>query len=156
MENNQHEETAAEHIAEIERIKQQSDVKLGGLTIESLLDKMGTIRQEMLSMKELLATMETITKQGSEDDARHIAEATIQAFIARETTCQQQLGFLEMIYKDHFSAPSEEAKTDRTRILLDKMNDFIPCMDFSDESGSGNIEALKVITAFYNNLLKQD
>lgn len=156
MENNQHEETAAEHIAEIERIRQQSDVKLGGLTIESLLDKMGTIRQDMLSTKELLATMETITKQGGEDEAGHIAEATAQAFIARETTCQQQLGFLEMIYKEHFSVPSEEAKMARTRMFLDKMNDFIPGMDFSDESGTGNIEALKVIMTFYNDLLKQD
>ena len=156
MENNQQAETVTERIAETESIKQQSDGKLGGLTIESLLDRMDAIRKEMLSMKELLSTMETITKHGGEDDAGHIAEAASQAFVARETTCQRQLDFLEMVYKDHFSAPSEDARAARTRILLDKMNDFIPCMDYSDENGAGSIEALKVITAFYNDLLKQD
>ena len=156
MENNQQAETVKEHIAETERIKQQSDGKLGALTVESILDRMDAIRQEMLSMKELLSTMETITNQGGEDDAGHIAEAASQAFIARETTCQRQLDFLETVYKDHFSAPSEEARAARTRMLLDKMNDFIPCMDYSDENGAGSIEALKVITAFYNDLLKQD
>lgn len=156
MENNQQAEAVTEHIAEIERTKQPSDDKLGGLTIESLLNRMDAIRQEMLSMKELLATMEAITNQGGEDDAGHIAEATSQAFIARETTCQRQLGFLETVYKDHFSAPSEEARMNRARMLLDKMNDFLPSMDYAQENGSGNIEALKVITAFYNDLLKQD
>ena len=150
MENSKQTEVTAE------RITETGNAGPGGLTVESLLDRMDAIRQEMLSMKELLATMEAITNQGGEDDAGHIAEATSQAFIARETTCQRQLGFLETVYKDHFSAPSEEARTARTRMLLDKMNDFIPCMDYSDESGSGSIEALKVITAFYNDLLKQD
>ena len=156
MESNQQAGTVSEHIAEIDRIKRQADSKLGGLTVETLLDRMDAIRQEMLSMKELLATMETITKQGGEDDAGHIAEATSQAFIARETTCQRRLDFLEMIYKDHFSAPSEEERTARMRMLLDKMNDFIHCIDYSDENGSGSIEALKVITAFYHDLLKRD
>ena len=156
MENNQQAETVTEHIAEMERIKQQPDGKLGGLTVEILLDRMDAIRKEMLFMNELLSTMENIANQGGEDGAGHIAEATSQAFIARETTCQQQLRFLEKIYNDHFSAPSEEARMNRARMLLDKMNDFIPCMNYSEENGGGNIEALKVITAFYNDLLKQD
>lgn len=157
MENNQLAEAVSEHIAETESMmKQPSGGSLGELTVEGLLDRMDAIRQEMISVKELLATMEAITNQGGEDDAGHIAEATSQAFIARETTCQQQLKFLEKIYYDHFSAPSQEARTARTRMLLDKMNDFIPAMDYSDENGSGSLEALKVITAFYNNLLKQD
>ncbi len=126
-----------------------------GMTVESLLNRMDAIRQEMLSMKELAGTMEAIANQGGEDDAGHIAEATSQAFIARETTCQQQLRFLERIYGDHFSAPSEEARTAKTRMILDKMNDIIPCFDYSDENGSGSIEALKTIKEFYNDLLKQ-
>ena len=157
MENNQLAEAVSKHIAETESMmKQPSGGSLGGLTVEGLLDRMDAIRKEMLFMNELLSTMENITNQGGEDDAGHIAEATSQAFIARETTCQQQLKFLEKIYCDHFSAPSQEARTARTRMLLDKMNDFIPCMDYTDENGSGNLEALKVITAFYTNLLKQD
>ena len=84
----------------------------------------------------------------------HIAEATSQAFIARETTCQQQLRFLEKIYNDHFSAPSEEAKTARTRMILDNMNDVIPALDYSDENGNGSIEALKALKELYSDLLK--
>lgn len=106
-------------------------------------------------MNELPSTMENITNQGGEDDAGHIAEATSQAFIARETTCQQQLRFLEKIYNDHFSAPSEEAKAARTRMILDNMNEVIPSMDYSDENGGGCIEALKVLKELYNDLLKQ-
>ena len=131
------------------------NAKLNGLTIENLLDRMDAIRGEMLFMNELLATMEKITNQGGEDDAGHIAEATSKAFVARETTCQQQLRFLEMIYNDHFSAPSEEAKTERTRLILDSMNDVIPSLDYSDENGSGSVEALKVIKELYNDLLNQ-
>jgi hypothetical protein len=108
----------------------------------------------MLFMNELLSTMENITNQGGEDDAGHIAEATSQAFIARETTCQQQLRFLEKIYNDHFSVPSEEAKTARTRMILDNMNDVIPALDYSDENGNGSIEALKVLKELYSDLLK--
>ena len=98
--------------------------------------------------------METIANQGGEDDAGHIAEATSQAFVARETTCQQQLRFLERVYSDHFSPPSEEAKNARMRMILDNMNDVIPALDYSDENGSGCVEALKVITALYGDLLK--
>ena len=129
--------------------------KAGGLTLEGLLDRMDAIRKEMLSMKELASTMETIANQGGEDDAGHIAEATSQAFVARETTCQMQLSFLEKIYRDHFSVPDEEAKTARTRMVLDKMNDIIPALDYSDENGQGNVEALRIITSFCNDLLKQ-
>jgi hypothetical protein len=127
----------------------------GRLTMESLLDRMDAVRREMLSMKDLAGTMEAIANQGGEDDAGHIAEATSQAFIARETTCQQQLRFLERIYNDHFSVPSEEAKTARTRLILDSMNDVIPALDYSDENGGGSAEALKVIKELYNDLLKQ-
>ena len=127
----------------------------GGLTLEGLLNRMDAIRKEMLSMKELASTMETIANQGGEDDAGHIAEATGKAFIARETTCQMQLNFLERIYTDHFSVPSEEEKTARTRMVLDKMNDIIPALDYSDENGQGSVEALRIITALYNDLLKQ-
>ena len=148
--NGKHEqtETVAERIADTESTKQPKS-RLGDLTIEGLLDRMDTIRKEMLFMNELLSTMENITNQGGEDDVGHIAEATSQAFIARETTCQQQLRFL-----DHFSAPSEEAKTARTRMILDNMNDVIPALDYSDENGNGSIEALKVLKELYSDLLK--
>ena len=116
---------------------------------------MDAIRQEMLSMKDLAKTMETIANQGGEDDAGHIAEATSQAFIARETTCQRQLGFLERIYNDHFSVPSEEARTERTRMILDSMNDVIPSLDYSDDNGDGSIQALKLLKDLYHDLLKQ-
>ena len=122
-----------------ERITETGNAGPGGLTVESLLDRMDAIRQEMLSMKDLAGTMEAIANQGSEDDAGHIAEATSQAFIARETTCQQQLRFLERIYNDRFSAPSEEGRTARIRMILDSMNDVIPSLDYSDENGSGRV-----------------
>jgi len=153
MENMKQTVTVAERIADTESTKQPKS-RLGDLTIEGLLDRMDTIRKEMLFMNELLSTMENITNQGGEDDAGHIAEATSQAFIARETTCQQQLRFLEKIYNDHFSAPSEEAKTARTRMILDNMNDVIPALDYSDENGNGSIEALKVLKELYSDLLK--
>ena len=154
MENTSQADAAAERSAEAE-VTKQTDSKLGGLTIEGLLDRMDAIRKEMLFMNELLSTMESITNQGGEDDAGHIAQATSQAFIARETTCQQQLRFLERIYSDHFSAPSEEEKTARIRMILDKMNDLIPALDYSDENGGGSVEALKLIKDLYSDLLKQ-
>ena len=143
-----------------ERSTENENANPGGMTVESLLNRMDAVRQEMLSMKELTRTMEAIANQGGEDDAGHIAEATSQAFIARETTCQQQLRFLERIYSDHFSAPSEEARTTRTRMILDSMNDVIPSLDYSDENGSGSVEALRLIKELYanalvNNLTKQ-
>lgn len=150
MENNQQTEVIAEHSTDTE------NAKMGGLTVESLLDRMDAIRQEMLSMQELAGTMEAIANQGGEDDAGHIAEATSQAFIARETTCQQQLRFLERIYSDHFSVPSEEAKNARMRMILDSMNDVIPSLDYSDENGPGSIEALKLIRELYANALVND
>ena len=154
MENMSQADASAARIANTE-VTKQADSKLGGLTIESLLNRMDAIRKEMLFMNELLSTMEAITNQGGEDDAGHIAQATSQAFIARETTCQQQLRFLERIYSDHFSAPSEEAKAARTRMILDKMNDIIPALDYSDENGGGSVEALKLIKDLYSDLLKQ-
>jgi len=134
---------------------QQPEPRQGGLTLEGLLDRMDAIRQEMLSMKELALAMETIANQGGEDDAGHIAEATSQAFIARETTCQQQLRFLEQVYRDRFSAPSDEERTARIRMILDKLNDVTSTFDYSGEDGQGNVEALRVVTAFYNDLLKK-
>ena len=154
MENRKQTEAVNEHIAEAESAK-QTKTGPGGLTIGKLLDRMDAIRKEMLFMNELLATMENIANQGGEDDAGHIADATSKAFIARETTCQQQLRFLEKIYDDHFSAPSEEAKTARTRMILDSMNDIVPSLDYSDDNGSGNVEALKVLRDLYGSLLKQ-
>ena len=154
MENSKQTEVITEHTAETE------NAGLGGMTVESLLNRMDAVRQEMLSMKELAGTMEAIANQGGEDDAGHIAEATSKAFIARETTCQQQLRFLERVYNDHFSVPSEEARTTRTRMILDSMNDIIPSLDYSDENGSGSVEALRLIKELYanalvNNLTKQ-
>ena len=154
MENIKQAETVEERVDDTESAK-QPDNKLGNLTIEGLLDRMDAIRKEMLFMNELLSTMENITNQGGEDDAGHIAEATSQAFIARETTCQQQLRFLEKVYDDHFSAPSEESKTARMRMILDSMNDVIPSLDYSDGNGSGSVEALRVLKDLYGNLLKQ-
>ena len=75
---------------------------------------------------------------------------------ARETTCQQQLRFLERIYSDHFSVPSEEAKNARTRMILDSMNDIIPSLDYSVENEHGSIEALKLIRELYANALVND
>ena len=147
MENGKQTEVITEHSTATE------DAGTGGMTVESLLNRMDAVRQEMLSMKELARTMEAIANQGSEDDAGHIAEATSQAFIARETTCQQQLRFLERVYNDHFSVPSEEARTARTRMILDSMNDVIPSLDYSDENGSGSVEALKLIKELYTNAL---
>lgn len=151
MENVRQTETATEPVTAAGNAKQAGT----GLTIEGLLDRMDAIREEMLSMKELLKSMEVIANQGGEDDAGHIAEAAGQAFVARETTCQQQLRFLEKVYGDHFSAPSEEARTARTRMILDSMNDVVPSLDYSDENGSGSVEALKVIRDLYSDLLKQ-
>ena len=151
MENVRQTETATEPVTAAGNAKQAGT----GLTIEGLLDRMDAIREEMLSMKELLKSMEVIANQGGEDDAGHIAEAAGQAFVARETTCQQQLRFLEKVYGDHFSAPSEEARTARTRMILDSMNDVVPSLDYSDEDGSGSVEALKVIRDLYSDLLKQ-
>lgn len=151
MENVRQTETATEPVTAAGNAKQAGT----GLTIEDLLDRMDAIREEMLSMKELLKSMEVIANQGGEDDAGHIAEAAGQAFVARETTCQQQLRFLEKVYGDHFSAPSEEARTARTRMILDSMNDVVPSLDYSDENGSGSVEALKVIRDLYSDLLKQ-
>ncbi len=151
MENSRQTETATEPVTAAGNGKQPGT----GLTIEGLLDRMDAIREEMLSMKELLKSMEVIANQGGEDDAGHIAEAAGQAFVARETTCQQQLRFLEKVYGDHFSAPSEEARTARTRMILDSMNDVVPSLDYSDENGSGSVEALKVIRDLYSDLLKQ-
>lgn len=82
-------------------------------------------------------------------------KATGQAFVARETICQHQLRFLEKIYNDHFSAPSEEAKTVRTRMILDNMNDVISALDYSKENGRGSVEALNVLKDLYSSLLKQ-
>lgn len=147
MENSKQAEVMTKHGSETE------NASTGGITLESLLSRMDAVRQEMLSMKELTQTMEAIANQGGEDDAGHIAGATSQAFIARETTCQQQLRFLEKVYNDHFSVPSEEAKTARTRMILDKMNDVISSLDYSDENGSGSIEALKLIKELYANAL---
>ncbi len=132
----------------------QANGKLGGLTISGLLDRMDAIRKEMVVISQICETMENIANQGGEDDAGHIAEAASKAFVARETTYQQQLRFLEKIYDDYFSAPSEEAETTRTRMILDSMNDVICSMDYSDESGSGNIEALRVIKELYGKLLE--
>ncbi len=128
--------------------------KLGGLTIEGLLDRMDAIRKEMVYMSQICATMENITNQGEKEDVGHVAEATSNAFVARETTCQQQLRFLEKIYDDYFSAPSEEVKTERTRMILNSMNDLFPALDYSDENGTGSVEALKVLRGMYSELLK--
>ena len=155
MENNGQTEAITAHI---EKIKDgmQPNPHLGGLTIEGLLDRMDAIRKEMVYMSQICDTMENITNQGGEDEAGKIAQATSQAFVAREATCQQQLRFLEKIYDDYFSAPSEEAKKTRTRMILDSMNDIFSALDYSEEYGNGNIEALKVLKELYSELLKQD
>jgi len=80
------------------------------LTAEDLLNRMDAVRKEMPDMTELLETMKVVTNQAGEDDAGHIAEAISQAFVARETTCQQQLKFLETIYKELFSNQVENGR----------------------------------------------
>ena len=150
MENMKQTEAVTEKITENAKHTESGQ---GGLTIANLLDRMDAVRKEMISMQGLCATMESIANQAGEDDGGHIAEATSDAFVARETTCQQQLRFLEKIYDDHFSAPSEEGKTARMRMILDNMNDVIPSLDYSDENGSGSVEALKVLRDLYGKLL---
>lgn len=142
MENSKQTEAVTERIAGTE------DTRLGSLTIGSLLDRMDAIRKEMLLMKELLSTMESISNQGGEDDAGHIAEATSQAFIARETTCQQQLRFLEMIYRDHFSKHAEAGSVDRTKTLLEQMPGVLAACNNSPD-------AFESALGFYRDLLKQ-
>ena len=153
MENSRQAVTAEERM-EKARAAAQADRGPGGLTVEGLLDRMDAIRKELVFMSDFFNTMENITNQGGEDDAGHIAQATAQGFVAREATCQQQLRFLEKIYDDYFSAPSEEAKTARIRMILDSMNDCIPALDYSDENGSGSVEALRVMKELYGELLK--
>ena len=153
----QMEDNKMENMKQTDAVAEPAAVNTGkpdGLTIEGLLDRMDAIRKDMVAMNELLATMEKITNQGGEDDAGRIAVATSQAFSARETTYQQQLRFLEKIYNDHFSVPSEEAKTARMRMILDKMNDVVPALDYSEENGNGSVEALKVLRELYGELLK--
>ena len=152
MENMKQTDAVTEQITESAK---QPDARLGGLTIDKLLDRMDAIRKEMIGMQGLLSTMENIANQAGEDDGGHIAAATSDAFVARETTCQQQLRFMERIYNDHFSVPSEEAKTARVRMILDSMNDVIPSLDYSDDNGDGSVEALKVLKDMYSDLLKQ-
>lgn len=147
MENMKQTEAVTEPIAD-------SKDKPDGLTIEGLLDRMDAIRKDMIAMNELLATIEKITNQGGEDGAGLNAVATSEAFSARETTYQQQFRFLEKIYDDHFSVPSEEAKTARMRMILDKMNDIVSALDYSEENGNGSVEALKVLRELYSELLK--
>ena len=118
-------------------------------TIEGLLDRMDANRKEMLFMNELLSTMENITNQGGEDDAGHIAEATSQAFIARETTCQQQLRFLEMIYRDQFSRNTETGNADRAKTLLEQMPGVLAACN-------NNPDAFESALQFYRDLLKQN
>lgn len=148
MENIKQAETVAEHVDDTESAK-QPDNKLGDLTIEGLLDRMDAIRKEMLFMNELLSTMENITNQGGEDDAGHIAEATSQAFIARETTCQQQLRFLEMIYRDQFSRNTETGNADRAKTLLEQMPGVLAACN-------NNPDAFESALQFYRDLLKQN
>ena len=103
----------------------------------------------MLGMKELLQSMEVIANQGGEDDAGHIADAAGQAFVARETTCQQQLRFLEMIYRDQFSRHAEAGSMDRTKTLLEQMPGVLAAC-------SNNPGAFESALQFYRDLLKQD
>ncbi len=154
MENLKCEENETECIIDTEGEKALND-RLGGLTIENLLDRMNDVRKEMISMNVLLSTMKEIAIQADEDDATHIAEATRMAFIARETSYQQQFRFLEKIYDDYFSVPSEETNMNRTRIILNNINEVIPSLDYSDENGSGSIEALKVLKEMYSDLLRK-
>ena len=39
-------------------------------------------------------------------------------------------------------------------MILDSMNDVVPSLDYSNENGSGSVEALKVIRDLYSDLLK--
>ena len=39
-------------------------------------------------------------------------------------------------------------------MILNSMNDLFPALDYSDENGTGSIEALKVLREMYSELLK--
>lgn len=123
-----------------------------GLTLEKLLEKMDALRHEM---QDLTQTIHIVDALPESVDAMARAKAIGDMFVEREKTLRQQLSFLERIYDDRFSTSSETEKTDRIRMILDKMNDLIPCFDYSEEGNEGNLNALQVITALYNDLLKQ-
>lgn len=75
--------------------------------------------------------------------------------LRRVTAIFFQLKFLEMIYRDHFSAPCDESKIREKRMILDSMGDVIASLDYSDDPGHGSVEALRVIIDLYERLLKQ-
>ena len=154
MENRMQDNAAAAHVS-VAADQKPSGAAGGALTVESLLDRMDAIRKEMLGMGELLAAMREIASGAGEDEGGRILAAAGEAFAAREATCQQQLRFLETVYRDHFSPPAEDAKASRIRMILDSMNDVIPALDYSDENGGGSVEALRVIKNLYSDLLNQ-
>ncbi len=116
-----------------------------GLTLDGLLARMDMIRQEMYSLSDAIKTVDCLPED-CEAGARATAIGCM--FEEREKTCQQQFLFLERIYNDHFSAASESEKTARIKMTLEKMNESIAAC-------AGNQEAVKNITAFYGELMKQ-
>ena len=78
MENMKQTEAVTEKITESAK---RAESRPGGLTIESLLDRMDAVRKEMAGMQGLLATMENIANQAGDEDGGHIAEATSDAFV---------------------------------------------------------------------------
>lgn len=147
MENFEQAEAVTERIAEPESMEPK-DPRLGNLTIEGLIERMDAIRKEMVWMSQICSTMENISNQGSKDEAGHVAEATSQAFVARETTCQQQLRFLEKIYDDYFSGRTETSRASQTRMLLEQMTGTLSAC-------SNSPDAIEAALKFYGDLLKQ-
>ncbi len=132
--------------------KKEPAIPESGLTLEKLLERMDALRSEM---QDLAQTIHIVDGLPESPDAMARSKAIGDMFVEREKTLRQQLSFLERIYTDRFSTSSETEKTERTRMILDKMNDIIPCFDYSEEDNEGNLKALQVITALYNDLLKQ-
>ena len=132
--------------------KKEPAIPESGLTLEKLLERMDALRSEM---QDLTQTIHIVDGLPESPDAMARSKAIGDMFVEREKTLRQQLSFLERIYTDRFSTSSETGKTERTRMILDKMNDIIPCFDYSEEDNEGNLKALQVITALYNDLLKQ-
>ena len=135
----------------MEEKKEQASPE-SGLTLEKLLERMDALRSEM---QDLAQTIHIVDGLPESPDASARSKAISEMFAVREQTLRQQLSFLERVYNDRFSTGSEAGKTERTRMILDKMNDIIPCFDYSEEDNEGNLKALQVITALYNDLLKQ-
>ncbi len=113
------------------------------LTLEKLLERMDAVRGEMLSLPDAVSAAETAFDR--QDEAAAGIETVGKMFLARETTCRQQLAFLEKIYDDHFSLSREKEKTERIRMVLDQLNSALS----GCHGGNGSPEEITELIRFY-------